>query len=68
MCEEMKALARRLTDDYHQKRALVGRPGKARELASVEAELAESNALFTEHRETCPECMEAKGPVLVPNR
>ena len=67
-CEEMKALARRLMDDFHQKRDLSGRRGKSRELATVEADLAESNALFTEHRLNCPECRDAHGPVLVPNR
>ena len=66
-CEEKNALARRLMDDFHQKRDLLGRRGKSRELASVEAHLAESNALFTEHRLTCPVCREAKGPILVPN-
>lgn len=66
MCEEMKALARRLTDDFQQKRDLLDRRGKFRELVSVEADLAESNALFTEHRLTCPICRDAPGPVLVP--
>lgn len=67
-CEEMKALARKLMDDFRQKRDLEGRPGKARELATIEAELAESNALVTEHRLTCPICRNAPGPVVVPNR
>jgi hypothetical protein len=59
-CEEMNGLARRLMDDFHQRRDLESIRGKARELASAEAELAESNALFTEHRLTCLVCKDAK--------
>lgn len=66
VCEEMRTLARRLMDDFRQRNHLEGRPGKARELASVEAELAECNALITEHRLNCPICRAAGGPVLVP--
>ena len=67
-CEEMNRLARRLRDDFHQKKDLVGQRGKSRELARVQANLAESNALFSEHRLTCPVCKVAKGPVLVRDR
>ena len=68
MCEEMRVLARRLMDDLHQKRELERRRGKSRELASVESDLAEDNALLTKHRLTCPLCRDAPGPILVPDR
>jgi hypothetical protein len=67
MCEEMRALASKLMDDFRQKRDLERSRGKARALAYVEAELAEDNALFTEHRLKCPICKDAEGPILVPN-
>lgn len=67
-CEEMKVLTRRLMDDFHQKKDLQGRRGKQRELDSADADLVESNALFTEHRLKCPVCRDVKGPLLVLDR
>ena len=67
-CEVIRGLTRTLMDDFRQKRDLVGIRGKQRELESAEADLAESNTRFTEHRLACPVCRAASGPVLVPKR
>lgn len=64
VCEELNVLTRRLMSDIRQRAELLGRGHSARALASIEFDIGESNARFTEHRYTCPVCRNAPGPVL----